>query len=148
MLINLVYPDYTPKIKRDNGQLYVRCIIRKKWLIMTPEEWVRQNFINYLIEIKGYPKANIAVEKEIKVQERQKRFDIVVYNAQMDIEVLVECKKETEDLNNAVWQQVINYQSTLNSNYLIITNGRFAMACAIRPQMQMLLEIPFLEKTQ
>lgn len=96
--------------------------LRKKWVRLTPEEWVRQNFLQYLLLEKKYPASLIAVEKEIRVGELKKRFDILVYKNDQPW-LLVECKEMNVIVDEAVFHQLLRYQQALSASYLIITNG-------------------------
>jgi len=122
-MIKINYPIYQPKIKANNATDYIFDEIRKQWILLTPEEWVRQNFIQYLIQVKQYPAALIAVEKEIKLGELKISFDIVVYNTNTQPWMLVECKEMKVALTELVLNQVLRYNSILQASYLVITNG-------------------------
>ena len=122
-MIAVKYPDKKPSIAIKDGTKKIFCLSRKKWLVLTPEEWVRQNFLLYLIEILKYPISLIAVEKQISVGEVKKRFDIVVFdNCALPI-ILIECKEMDINLTPSVLQQALNYHSSFQSQYIIITNG-------------------------
>ena len=99
--------------------------IRKKWLLLTPEEWVRQNFVQYLFQ-NNYPSSLIAIEKEIRLGELKKRCDIVVYNRNMDPWMIIECKEMTIDLSEKTIEQILRYHITLPASFLIITNGSYS----------------------
>lgn len=118
----ITYPHYTPRTKTDNGKQLVFCELRKIWVRFTPEEWVRQNILQYLIQTKKYPASLIAVEKEIAVGELKKRFDILVYKNDQPW-MIIECKEQSVPLNDAVIKQILHYFSVLQTNYLLITNG-------------------------
>ncbi|MEI6264500.1 MAG: type I restriction enzyme HsdR N-terminal domain-containing protein [Sphingobacteriia bacterium] len=120
--MNIQYPPYLPEIKEENDKEFIFDPIRKQWLRLTPEEWVRQNFINYLIKEKKYPASLIAIEKEIKVGEMRKRFDILVYKESTPW-LIVECKEMNTPINEAVAKQILTYNIQLQVPYLIITNG-------------------------
>jgi hypothetical protein len=126
-MFTIDYKEYNHKIKGDKEAPYIFDSIRKKWLLLTPEEWVRQNFIQYLIQEKSYPKTIIAVEKLVKLPEVRKRFDIVVYNSLHQPYILIECKRQTEALNEKVWEQILHYQTAVKATYLFITNGHQVM---------------------
>src|SRR5690606_10346837 len=79
-MIKMQYPEQKPRMKTENGKDFVFCVVRKKWLVLTPEEWVRQNFILALTQLYHYPLSLVAVEKRIQIHELTKRFDIVVYD--------------------------------------------------------------------
>lgn len=123
--LNLVlkYPPFDVQIKNNNGQTFIFDEIRKKWLILTPEEWVRQHLLNYLVKEKKYPAAMIAIEKEIVLNDLKKRFDVVVYNRQMTPFILIECKAPYISMNLPVVEQVLRYNLKMRSEFVMITNG-------------------------
>ena len=131
-MIKIEYPPYQPKIKKEAGKEYIFDEIRKKWIVLTPEEWVRQNFLQYLIQIKKYPAPLIAVEKEIKLGELKKRFDVVVYDCNTKPWMIVECKEMNVPLGKAVLDQVLRYNISLDVPYLVVTNGRHCMALQLK----------------
>jgi hypothetical protein len=131
-MIKIEYPTYQPKIKEDAGKELIFDEFRKRWVQLTPEEWVRQNFLQYLTQIKKYPASLIAIEKEIKLGELKKRFDIVVYDAQTKPWMIVECKEMNAVLNKTVLDQVLRYNISLNVPYLVITNGMHCMAFSLK----------------
>lgn len=122
-MIQINYPASKPPIKKSDEQELIFCAVRKKWIVLTPEEWVRQNFILYLHETLGYSYSLMAVEKKIAGNELHKRFDIVVYTNEMKPHFLVECKEMNVDLNETTLKQALNYFSKIQSNCLVITNG-------------------------
>ncbi len=111
------------KLRHAGEQTTVFDPIRKKWLILTPEEHVRQYFISYLTDLMQYPAALIAVEKNIKVGSLTRRYDIVVYNRQHQPWMLVECKAPEVPLSEHTLRQLLNYQGTVQSEYWALTNG-------------------------
>lgn len=122
-MIKIEYPAYQPKIKKQLGKEFIFDEIRKQWMMLTPEEWVRQNFLQYLIQVKKYPSSLIAVEKEIQLGELAKRFDIVVYDQNTKPWMIIECKEMEVALNEQVLNQALRYNITLNVPYIILTNG-------------------------
>lgn len=124
-MIKIEYPKYEPKIKSSQGSQLIFDEIRKQWLVLTPEEWVRQNFLQYLIKVKNYPATLIAIEKEIKLAELTRRFDIVVYGRNMQPWMIVECKEMNEALNEKVLHQALRYNISLQLPYIVITNGTY-----------------------
>lgn len=102
---------------------YIFDSVRKQWVRLTPEEWVRQNFVHFLITVQRYPASLIAVEKEIRVGELAKRFDILVYDRTHRPWMLVECKSASEALTPAVWQQAMQYGIGVPAVYIVIVNG-------------------------
>ena len=127
-MIKIEYPPYQPKIKKENGREFIFDNVRKKWIVLTPEEWVRQNFLQYLIVVKKYPASLIAVEKEITVGELKKRFDIVVYDNNTNPFIIVECKEMNVDLNENALFQAMRYNIPLQVKYLVVTNGSYCFA--------------------
>lgn len=120
LLIN--YPKNELRTKKERGKEVIFDEIRRKWIILTSEEWVRQNILQYLIKIMRYPASLIAVEKMVKLGELKKRCDIVVYKAEKPW-MIVECKEIKISLNQLVLEQVINYNMAIPANYLVISNG-------------------------
>lgn len=121
-MIKITYPSYPFKIEMKDGKEHIFDPLRKKWVRLTPEEWVRQNFLQYLLQVKKYPASLIAVEKEISVGELKKRFDILVYKNNQPW-LLIECKEMNVAVEENVFHQLLRYQSALQATYIIITNG-------------------------
>jgi hypothetical protein len=119
----LKYPSFDVRVKNGNGETMIFDIIRKKWLILTPEEWVRQHVLNYLVNEKKYPASTIAIEKEIVLNDVKKRFDIVVYNNKMEPSLMVECKAPYIELDASVLEQVKRYNLVMKAPLLMVTNG-------------------------
>ena len=127
-MIKIAYPPYQPKIKKEQSIELIFDEVRKRWVALTPEEWVRQNFLQYLTKIKLYPAALIAVEKEIALGELKKRFDIVVYDKDSKPWMIVECKEMNVALDQQVLDQVLRYNIPMQVPYLVITNGSYCFA--------------------
>jgi type I site-specific restriction-modification system R (restriction) subunit len=121
-MIKIDYPKHNFRIKQEGNKEFIFDEIRKAWVSLTPEEWVRQNFLQWLMQVKQYPASLISVEKEIKVNDLKKRYDIVVYKNAIPW-MIVECKEMKVALNDAVITQVVTYNSNLNVAYLVVTNG-------------------------
>lgn len=121
-MLQIEYPAFPFRFKDEAGKEFIFDEIRKKWVRITPEEWVRQNFIQYLLQEKKYPSSIIAVEKEIKLGDLKKRCDIVVYKSHQPW-MIIECKEQSVSLNDAVLQQTLRYNITLQGTVLVITNG-------------------------
>ena len=126
-MLQVEYPSYPFKIKLIDNKECIFDEARKRWLQLTSEEWVRQNFIQYLVQVMNYPLQLIAVEKQIKLGELNKRFDIVVYRLDKRW-MLVECKEMNVRLNAAVLEQVIAYNMALPVNIFVVTNGKASYA--------------------
>jgi Type I restriction enzyme R protein N terminus (HSDR_N). len=110
------------KTKYLNGQPYIFDPFRKKYISLTPEEWVRQQFLHFLTHVKSYPASVISVEKMINIQNLQKRYDAVVYKNAVPW-MLIECKAENVTISENTLQQILAYNTVLKVNYLVITNG-------------------------
>ena len=115
-------PLFEFKIKKENNNTIIFDKIRKKWIILTPEEWVRQNFISYILD-KNYPKSLINCEKVFYINKVSKRYDIVVYDSSGNVEILVECKSYDVNLIKEHFDQVMRYNLELKSKYVIVSNG-------------------------
>ena len=98
-------------------------IIRKKFVILTPEEWVRQHTLHFLITEKKYPVSYINVEKQLLLNDSVKRYDIVIFKNDGDVEIIIECKAPSISINQVTFDQIARYNLALNSNLLMVTNG-------------------------
>ncbi|MDZ7934954.1 MAG: type I restriction enzyme HsdR N-terminal domain-containing protein [Emticicia sp.] len=116
-------PNYDYKIKEMDGKTYIFDAIRKKYLVLTPEEWVRQHFINLLITHYGYSKSLLRLEGGLSYNKLQKRTDIVVYNNEGSPFLLVECKAADVPINQVVVEQASRYNLTMRCPFLVVTNG-------------------------
>lgn len=116
-------PSYPFNVKRDADVLQIFDIIRKKWVVLQPEEWVRQHAVWYLIEEKGYPASLIAVEKSLLVNKLQKRFDIVLHNNFGKPLIIVECKAPEIKISEDALHQALRYNSIIQAPYILLTNG-------------------------
>lgn len=123
-MIPLHFPNVDFRLKKEEGQDFIFDPFRKQWVRLTPEEWVRQNFLQHLTVEKQYPGALIAVEKEIRVGEMVKRFDILIYDRNHAPWMLVECKAIHEPLGREVWEQVLRYSIAVSATYVVIVNGK------------------------
>ena len=120
----LNFKTYPFRFKNSENKIAIFDIIRKKFILLTPEEWVRQHVVWFLIEEKKYPKSLVNVEKVITLNGLTKRYDIVVYNKNGGIEILVECKAPSVKIDQTTFDQIARYNMVLNANYLMVTNGR------------------------
>lgn len=127
----LNFPDYSIRFKNRENKDFVFDIIRKKWFLLTPEEWVRQHCIHFLIFNKNYPKSLINVEKKILVNKTPKRYDIVVYSKHGDAIILVECKASNINISQNVFDQIAKYNLSLKSKYLMVSNGMSHYFCEV-----------------
>ena len=129
-MINIEFPPSAFKIKKEKGKEVIFDDCRKQWVKLTPEEWVRQNFLQYLIQVKKYPATLIAVERELSLGELKKRFDILIFKNDKAW-MMVECKEMKVQLTEAVIKQILNYNIILQVEYLVITNGTSTFALRV-----------------
>jgi hypothetical protein len=116
-------PTYNFKFKSSENKTLIFDKLRKKYMVLTPEEWVRQHFIYFLIEEKKYPVSLIAIEKQLTINNLKKRSDILVFNTDGKPEIIVECKAPSIKITQDAFDQIARYNLKLKANYLIVTNG-------------------------
>jgi hypothetical protein len=127
-MIKLVFPTHNFRIKEEDTKELIFDEFRKTWVRLTPEEWVRQNILQYLIQSMHYPVGLIGVEKEMRLGELKKRFDILVYDQQHQPWMMIECKAMEVDLSEKVLDQVIRYHQSIPVPFIVITNGSYTYA--------------------
>ena len=130
-MLQLDFPNYTFKIKNSGNGDYIFDEIRKKYIKLTKEEWVRQNCVKFLINEKNFPSILINIEKTIKINKINKRYDIVVYKPDGRIKLLVECKSPEIKINQKTFDQIAVYNMNLKSELLMVTNGLKHYYCQI-----------------
>lgn len=128
-LLNL--PSYPFKIKSSEKKELIFDIVRKKYVVLTPEEWVRQHFIWFLIEEKKYPISLMTIEKKLLINHLTKRFDILIFDKNGNPFLLVECKAPTIKISQETFDQIARYNLSLDVKYLIITNGVEHFVCEL-----------------
>ena len=119
----LNFPTYSFRFKNSKNKVAIFDEIRKKFIILTPEEWVRQHTVQFLLQDKNYPKSYLNVEKLIKINELSKRYDIVVFQPNGSIFLLIECKAPEVNITQKTFDQIARYNLTLKAKYLMVTNG-------------------------
>ena len=119
----LNFPKYNFRFKSNENKTLIFDIIRKKFVVLTPEEWVRQHAIHFLISEKKYPAAHINVEKQLQLNDTVKRYDIVVFNKDGTIKIIVECKAPSIKTNQQTFDQIARYNLVLKSETLMVSNG-------------------------
>jgi len=129
-MLQLQFPQYNFRIKKEGNKHLVFDEVRRRWVTLSPEEWVRQNFLQYLVQVKHYPLSLISVEKIIKVAGLTKRYDVVVYQNNKPW-MVVECKETNTPMNTAVIEQILRYNMALFVKYFVITNGNQSFAYEI-----------------
>ena len=127
---NLNFPSYKFRLKKSGQKDLIFDIIRKKWIVITPEEWVRQHTIHYLINEKSFPISTIAVEKSLVINDLTKRFDIVCFDQSGEPSLLVECKRPTVQITEDTMHQALRYNKALRAPLIFLTNG-ISHYCAI-----------------
>ncbi|MBN2891736.1 MAG: type I restriction enzyme HsdR N-terminal domain-containing protein [Bacteroidales bacterium] len=140
-------PDFEFKTKFEKNDELIFDPIRKKYIILTDEEWVRQNILRYLVDFLKYPQSLLGVEKQIKVFNTIKRPDIIVFNNNLKPKMIVECKRPQIDISNDTLNQAINYFIELKADYFLLTNGLKHFCCKIENNSCKFLEqIPTFDK--
>ncbi len=119
----LNFKPYDFRFKNSENKIYIFDVIRKKFVVLQPEEWVRQHVVHYLNKEKKYPLSHINVEKQLKVNNLNRRYDVVVFKPNGEILVLVECKAPEVEISQKTFDQIARYNMQLKSNYLMVTNG-------------------------
>jgi hypothetical protein len=119
----LHFPTYSFRFKSSENKTMVFDEIRKKFVVLTPEEWVRLHAVQFLLNEKKYPKSLINVEKQLKLNETVKRYDIVVFNKDGSIFLIVECKAPAVEISQLTFDQIARYNLALESEFLMVTNG-------------------------
>jgi len=122
-VIKLNLPLFEYKLKNSKNKMYIFDVIRKKYIQLTPEEWVRQHWLHFLINKKYYPKSLISVEKQLLVNNLKKRTDIVIYNNLGKPNLIVECKAPNVKITQNVFDQIARYNLSLQAKYLVLSNG-------------------------
>lgn len=139
-------PIYPFRIKQKNSKWYIWDEIREQYVRLTPEEWVRQHFIMYLIHYKNFPKNLISVEHALNIGGNLLRSDIVVFNKKGQILSITECKSYDQKIDQKVFDQIFVYNMQLKASYIMITNGLNHYCCKInihnKPYLEFLDEIP------
>lgn len=124
MLVQAInFPKFDYRLKSTENKVSIFDVIRKKFVVLQPEEWVRQHCIHYLMTEKKYPHSLINIEKELTINGLKKRYDIVVFNSDGSIFLIVECKAPKIKINQTTFDQIARYNLALNSKYLMVTNG-------------------------
>ena len=137
-MTKLNLPEYSFRIQKTKKGLQIFDSLRKKFLTLTPEEWVRQNFIQYLIQEKKYPASLIAIETGLKYNKLQKRSDITIHHRNGNVWMIVECKRPDIKISQQIFNQVAVYNMSYKTktNYLAITNGLKHYCCEINYELE------------
>lgn len=116
-------PSYNFTFKSSENKRLIFDQLRKKYVALTPEEWVRQHFVQYLLSEKKYPTSLVAIEKELRMNNLKKRTDILIFNKQGNPQIIVECKAPSVPITQATFDQIARYNLKLHASFLIVTNG-------------------------
>jgi type I site-specific restriction-modification system R (restriction) subunit len=127
--MNLNLPSYSFRLKDQTNQRLIFDEFRKRWVKLTPEEWVRQNFARYLTEIKHFPASLLSVERSLRINQHDFRTDIVLFSKTGQPIVVVECKAPEVKISQQVFDQIARYNLALRVDYLIVTNGMMHYCC-------------------
>jgi hypothetical protein len=122
-------PTYEYRLQREGGQVRIFDPIRKKYVALTPEEWVRQHFINYLLTEKSAPAGLMILEKKIIMNTMTRRPDILVYDKKGEPVLIVECKSPEVAISQDTFDQIARYNSVIRASYLVVTNGLQHYCC-------------------
>ncbi len=144
-------PTYSFNIKSEGERKYIFDGIRRKYILLTPEEWVRQNFIRYLSEEKQYPLSLFGVEMHFRINKLSKRGDIILFNRKGEAKVIVECKASAVRINQKAFDQIARYNMKFRVDYLIVTNGMQHYCCRMdydKGTYTYLEEIPAFEELE
>jgi hypothetical protein len=147
-MIKIEYPAPSFRMRKEKDKDFLFDPLRKKWLLITPEEWVRQNFVQYLIQVMKYPAALIALEKEIVLGELKKRFDILVYDPSHQPWMMIECKEMKVKMDQPVLEQVLRYNMSVPVSYIVITNGSFTYGWKRDGEFVALENLPAMEPNE
>ncbi len=149
MLQKLNFPEFNFRFKNSENKISIFDEIRKKFVVLQPEEWVRQHCVHYLIKSKNFPKSLINVEKKLEVNKMTKRYDIVVFKTDGTIQLIVECKAPKVKIHQSAFDQIARYNLELNADYLMITNGLEHYYCQmdfVNKRYDFLQDIPGYER--
>lgn len=130
-MLELNLPSFDINVKKIGGKLSILDPLRRKFVALTPEEWVRQHFVNFLLREKGYPAALIANEIQIDLNKLKKRCDSVVYNRDLSPLMIIEYKAPDVDITQQVFDQIVRYNIVLKVKYMIVSNGLNHYCCII-----------------
>lgn len=131
-MIPIEFPRFDFTIREQEGHSFIFDFVRKKYIRLTPEEWVRQNICRYFVEVMHYPKGRLSLEKEIRVGRLKKRYDIVLYDPFLKPWMLVECKAPEVNVSPAVLNQLMQYHQVIQCPYWLLSNGVRNLCASIR----------------
>lgn len=124
-------PPFDKKITKKDGRPFIFDVVRRQYVALTPEEWVRQHFVHYLIAQKGYPRPLMANEVQLKLNGMSRRCDTVVYDRSLRPRIIIEYKAPTVNITQKVFDQICRYNMVLQVDYLIVSNGLNHYCCKV-----------------
>jgi hypothetical protein len=127
-------PSFQFKLKSSKNKQLIFDIIRKKFVVLTPEEWVRQNLIHFLIKEKNYPISLISCEKQLLVNKLKKRFDLLIYGPNGTPILIIECKSPKVKISQDTFDQIARYNMELKSEFLVVSNGIMHYSCKVNAE--------------
>lgn len=130
----LQFPKYEFRFKSNENKSLIFDVVRKKFVVLQPEEWVRQHVLQFLLKAKGYPLSLINVEKQLVLNNTKKRYDIVVFNSDGSIHLIVECKAPKVAITQATFDQIARYNMVVDATYLMVTNGLQHYYCQVNSE--------------
>lgn len=130
-MFELNLPPYDKKITMKDDKAFILDVIRRQYVALTPEEWVRQHFVHFLIEHKGYPQSLMANEVQLKLNGMSRRCDTVVYDRALRPRVIIEYKAPSVSITQRVFEQICRYNIVLQVDYLIVSNGLAHYCCKV-----------------
>ncbi len=135
-MLELNLPSFDINVKKIDGKFSILDPLRRRFVALTPEEWVRQHFVNFLLKEKGYPAALIANEIQIDLNKLKKRCDSVVYNRDLSPLMIIEYKAPDVEITQQVFDQIVRYNIVLKVKYLIVSNGLNHYCCIMDYEKQ------------
>lgn len=130
-MLSLNLPVFEAKVTRKDGKSVIFDVIRRRYVALTPEEWVRQHFVHFLLDYKGYPQALMANEVQLQLNGTKKRCDTVLYRRNLTAQMIVEYKAPDIEITQAVFDQITRYNMVLKVDYLVVSNGIQHYCCRI-----------------
>ncbi len=143
----LNFPNYDFRFQKYQNKLKIFSKLRKKFIILTPEEWVRQHCVLFLIHEKGFSPQLMNEEKKVEVNGMSKRYDIIIYKPDGQLKLIVECKAPTVNITQDTFDQIARYNLSLDAQYLMLTNGINHYFCQLDYDNQTYIFLPDLPKT-
>ena len=135
-MYELNLPTFDFRLKKENSVVFIFDVIRKKFVKLTPEEWVRQHVVHFLLEQKHYPASLMNVEVGMEIQSMRRRADIVCYEPEGGVRLITECKAPEVKITQTVFEQIAQYNMCLKAKYLLVTNGLEHFVCEINVEQK------------